>query len=158
MSWYSGPISLSRHHFIVVNLTSVRGVSKRRHFLERPRCHDTSLYVNLKSVRGVNKRRHFLQRPRRLNTTLCLYLAISVFGPSTWNDLPFLSDINPLWTYSNVTRNISFPQIVDLTCFLFRATVFVHPSLCLLYSQNAACVRVPLCVYVCVCVCVCVCE
>ena len=67
-----------------------------------------------------------LQIPRtRLSTVGSR--AFSVLGPSTWNmTFPFLSDRNPLWTHSNV--NISFPQIVDLPCFLFHESLSI-PSL-----------------------------
>ena len=34
--------------------------------------------------------------------------SFSVFGPSTWNDIPFLSDRTPLWTPSNQTSRHGF--------------------------------------------------
>ena len=54
--------------------------------------------------------------------------AFSVFGPSTWNDLPlpFLSNRNPLWIHSIVTEKHSFPKTVDLPCFLFHGADFIH--------------------------------
>ena len=37
--------------------------------------------------------------------------SFSVFGPSTWNDLSFLSDRTPLWTPSiQTSRHVFFPK------------------------------------------------
>ena len=53
--------------------------------------------------------------------------AFSVFGPSTWNDLPFPLRQRP-------SLDSSFPKPVDLPCFLFRAAVFIHLK-CLLAAR-----------------------
>ena len=58
--------------------------------------------------------------------------SFSVFGPSTWNDLPFLSDRTPVWTPSNQTSRHVFFQNNTLAsfsshwCYLFPPQVPVY--------------------------------
>ena len=70
--------------------------------------------------------------------------AFSVLGPSTGNDLPFLSDRNPLWTPSDQTEGISFPKTIDLPCFPFRAALFL--PLKSLFVVRFNCVQIKFCV------------
>ena len=79
--------------------------------------------------------------------------AISIFGPSTWNDLPLLSERNNFWTHLNVTSRHFFVQnnMPKLPCSSRRAAVFHrHKSLSKLVV-NCVCTRVcrRLCVRVC---------
>ena len=48
--------------------------------------------------------------------------AFFVFGPSKWNDLPHPLRQKPaLGSFKSNLKTFSFPKIVDLPCFLFRA-------------------------------------
>ena len=70
-----------------------------------------------------------LQIPRtRLSTVGSR--AFSVFGLSTWNDLPLpLLQKPSLDSFKSNLKTFLFPQIVDLPCFLFRASQLSIPSL-----------------------------
>ena len=96
---------------------------------------------------------------------MCVYVwAFSVFGPSTWNDLPL-----PLWqklsldSFKCNLKNLSFPKTVDLPYFQFHAAVFIHLKslfatcfkLCIFSFVQSECLCVCGCLCVCVCVCVC---
>ena len=85
------------------------------------------------------------------------FRAFSVFGPSTWNDLPLPLRQKPsLDSFKCNLKTVLFPKLQTCHVFLFRVAVFIPLKSLLLpvlscqlsiVSQNA----------VCVCVCVCVC-
>ena len=58
--------------------------------------------------------------------------AFSVFGPSTWNVLPF-PPRQKLYLDSFKAEDISFPKTTDMPCFPFLNACFLRPpQVCLL--------------------------
>ena len=91
----------------------------------------------------------------KLHTASTIYF----FGPSTWNDYPFLSERNPLWTPSNLTstfQDISFSKMVDLACFPVSCCYLPLPEVPVhyLFVNCVQCTCVCNCRHQHVCVCV----
>ena len=86
-------------------------------------CDCLQLYTRFPTLRSASDTLS-LQIPRTRLSTVG-FRAFSVFGQSTWNDLPL--PLRQKFYPGSFKCNLKTfpPQNVDLPCFLFRATVFV---------------------------------